>query len=250
MPRKILKKGDFKGVSEFSFKVFSTVDKGISSFVFKPIDFKMVEDITEKEESESKDLIEIENIEFENRLDEMYKKGLSEGYQKGYDAGKEEGFQEGYRKGVTETEQRLNKEYEARKEEYINLLKRELEHTKNYIDKLNKYIDEFDNVVPQIVIKFVQDIIGMERKINDKLILNIVKKALNKLKDIEIIDFIVNPKDIEIVKEYFPDYNVIGDHTINPGSLRVRTKIGEADFTIESVLNDLTKNIYEELGIN
>lgn len=251
MPRKIVKNGDFKGVSSFEFKVFSNVERGVTSFSFKPISLSPAREDEVSEQDEIHDeKISLTPDELQERLNSEYQKGLSDGYKNGFEVGKNEGFTEGFSKGVRETEQKLQSEYEARKEDYINLLSRELEYVRKYISKLDSYIEEVDNVLPQILIKFIQDIVGLERKINDKLIINIVKKSLSKLKDIEIIDFIVNPKDVETVKEYFPDYNVIGDPSIMAGSLRVKTKIGEADFMIESVIEDLTKNIYEELGIN
>ncbi|MCA1927126.1 MAG: hypothetical protein LDL13_02270 [Calditerrivibrio sp.] len=253
MPRKIVKNGDFKGVSSFEFKVFSNVDRGITSFSFKPINIHAAEK-KEKEVSpqgeDSDEKLSIKPDELQERMNTEYQRGLAEGYKNGFEAGKIEGFNEGFSKGVSETEEKLQSEYEAKKHDYINLLYTELEHVRSYISKLDSYLEEFDNALPQILIKFIQEIVGLERKINDKLIINIVKKSLSKLRDIEILDFIVNPKDVETVKEYFQGYNVIGDPSIMAGSLRVKTKIGEADFMIESVIEDLTKNIYEELGIN
>jgi len=107
-----------------------------------------------------------------------------------------------------------------------------------------------EDTLPHLILRFVKDIVGAERKINDQLIISIVKKAIQKLRDYEIIEFLVNPNDADIVSAQFPGYNVTVDPSISPGSLKVKTKIGEADFTIESTLEELTKTIYEELGFN
>lgn len=252
MPRKIVKSGDTKGVSEFSFKTFTSVDKGLTVFTYKPFEVKK---LSEPEVQLEEPTVEITSInipeqEFEERLKEEYERGLKDGLEKGFITGKEEGFKEGFQAGYAEAEQNLNKEYQAKREDYLKLLQNELSNLNAYTKRLNSFLDSIDNELPKVVIQLIKDIVGIERKINDQLIVNIVKKAFSKLKDIEITDLIVNPKDLEIVQEFFPGYNVLGDSTVLQGSLKVKTKIGEADFTIESILQDLTKNIYEELGIN
>ncbi|MGC8768533.1 FliH/SctL family protein [Calditerrivibrio sp.] len=256
MPRKIVKRGDNKGFSSFTFKTFSTVDRGVSVFSYKPFEIKKEQRIEEKTEeapednSEEISTLTVLQQEYEEKLKEEYERGLKDGLEKGFITGKEEGLAEGYRKGYAEAEQKLNKEYQAKREDYLNLLQNELSGIQNYIKRLHSFLDEIDGEIPKVLLNLINEIVGVERKINDKLVINIVKKAFSKLKDIEITDIIVNPKDVEIVQEYFPGYNVIGDGGILQGSARIKTKIGEADFSIESILNDLTKNIYEELGIN
>ncbi len=252
MPRKIVKSGDTKGVSEFSFKTFSSVAKGVTLFTYKPFEIKkpLEPELTQEEQIEEISSINIPEQEYEERLKEEYERGLNDGLEKGFITGKEEGFKEGYQAGYAEAEQNLNKEYQAKKEDYLKLLQTELSHIQKYTERLNSILNDIDNELPKIVIQLIKDIVGVERKINDQLIVNIVKKAFSKLKDLEITDLIVNPKDIEIVQEFFPGYNVVGDNTILQGSLKVKTKIGEVDFTLESIIQDLTKNIYEELGIN
>ncbi|ADR19690.1 FliH/SctL family protein [Calditerrivibrio nitroreducens] len=256
MPRKIVKRGDTKGFSSFAFKTFSSVDRGISVFSYKPFEIKKEEILEEKkEEAPEEEREEISTLtvlqqEYEEKLKEEYERGLKDGLEKGFITGKEEGLAEGYQKGYAEAEQKLNKDYQARKEDYLKLLQNELSGIQSYINRLHSFLDEIDRELPMVVLNLINGIVGVERKINDRLVINIVKKAFSKLKDIEITDIIVNPKDVEIVQEYFSGYNVIGDGGILQGSVKIKTKIGEADFSIESILNDLTKNIYEELGIN
>jgi len=258
MPRKIVKGVDTKGVASFNFKIFSTVDRGVSTFTYKPFEIKKHhddKDIKNNEEdnnitSEDIPLVSFPQEELEEKLKEEYERGLKDGLERGFISGKEEGIKEGYQKGYYEAEQNLQKEYQVKKEDYLKVLQAEVDLLKNYINKLSSFLDNFDNEMPKIIIRLISDIIGTERKINDQLIVNIVKRALNRLKDLEITDLVVNPRDIEIVQEYFPGYNVVGDGSILQGSLKVKTKIGEVDFTIESMLQDLIKSIYEELGIN
>ncbi|MCX8084756.1 MAG: FliH/SctL family protein [Calditerrivibrio sp.] len=254
MANRILKSGEKRVITPFDMKVFTHAERGISSFVFKPFELKKEEPpkniLKDTLEEELRPHLNITEEEFEEQIKNEYERGLKEGIEKGFTAGKEEGLAEGYQKGFSDAEQQLTKEYNAKKEDYIKLLQSELQHVQEYINRLHTFMDSIDKDIPDIIINFINEIIGVERKINDTLIVNMIKKALGKLKDIEISDFIVNPRDVEIVKEYFPGYNVLGDPSILQGSLKVKTKIGEADFSLESILNDLSKSIHEELGID
>lgn len=249
MSHKIIKGNDIRKVSSFDFKVFSTVDKGVSAFAFKPFSVEIKkESRTPEKVATAVDLLTID--EFKTKIEQEYQRGLAEGYKNGYEIGKNDGFKEGYEKGIEEAKNKYTSEYNAKKEDYLAQLTKELEHIKGYIAKLGSFIEQVEDALPHVILKFVKDIIGAERKINDQLIISIVKKAIQKLRDYEIIEFLVNPNDADIVSAQFPGYNVIVDPSISPGSLKVKTKIGEADFTIESTLEELTKTIYEELGLN
>jgi flagellar assembly protein FliH len=57
----------------------------------------------------------------------------------------------------------------------------------------------------------------------------------------------VNPADADILREAFPDTEVKADNDITKGGLKIDTNIGEMDYTIETMVENFKKLIYEEL---
>jgi flagellar assembly protein FliH len=82
---------------------------------------------------------------------------------------------------------------------------------------------------------------------NGRLIVSVIKKSLSSLHELSRVVFRVNPDDLDTVLKAFPDYEAVSDPAITQGGLKIDTSIGEMDYTIETMLENFKKLIYEEL---
>lgn len=159
------------------------------------------------------------------------------------------GYKEGYDKALLEAKEKFLKEYEAKKDDYLEMLASSFSDAIGEIKKIRDVLLELDRNLPKIVLNLVRRIVGLERKINDKIIISVVKSKIEKLKALEDIKFYVNPEDMEYLKYEFPGYEIEGDTNIMKGSFRVKTRIGEVIFDLDRMLDDLEEIIYEELKV-
>lgn len=158
-------------------------------------------------------------------------------------ASKEEGRKEGYEQARTEFE----KHYEAEKNDYMAKLDGFYKDALAKLDEVKSSIDAVDEQIPATVIGFVKTLIGEERKINDSFALNIIKQNLSRLHEFRDIKFKVNPEDVEITQAGLPDYEVTGDVSIPKGAVIVDSKSGEIALNVDTMINDLEKEINAQL---
>ncbi len=158
-------------------------------------------------------------------------------------AAKEEGRQEGFEQARVEFE----KQYEAEKSDYMAKLDVFYKDALSKIEEVKSAVDAIDEQIPATVIGFVKTLIGQERKINDSFALNIIKQNLSRLHEFRDIKFKVNPEDVEITKAGLPDYEVIGDVSVAKGAVIVDSKSGEIALNVDTMINDLEKEIDAQL---
>ena len=158
-------------------------------------------------------------------------------------ASKEEGRQEGYEQAKVEFE----KHYEAEKADYMAKLDAFYKDALAKLDEVKSSIDAVDDQIPATVIGFVKTLIGEERKINDSFALNIIKQNLSRLHEFRDIKFKVNPEDVETTQAGLPDYEVTGDVSIPKGAVIVDSKSGEIALNVDTMINDLEKEINAQL---
>lgn len=170
--------------------------------------------------------------------EEELEKVRREAYQKG--------MSDGMSKGMTEGEQKAKKAYEAAKNDYLANLQGTYNKVVAELQAFKDAAVQLDDQLPDIISSMVTDIIGEERKINDKLVVSITKNSLQYLKDMEKIVFYVNPDDVESMTNVFPEYETLPDRNVIKGSLKVQTNIGELDFCIEKMLAEFVDRIHEE----
>ena len=158
-------------------------------------------------------------------------------------ASKEEGRQEGYEQAKVEFE----KHYEAEKADYMAKLDAFYKDALAKLDEVKSSINAIDEQIPATVIGFVKTLIGEERKINDSFALNIIKQNLSRLHEFRDIKFKVNPEDVETTQAGLPDYEVTGDVSIPKGAVIVDSKSGEIALNVDTMINDLEKEINAQL---
>lgn len=158
-------------------------------------------------------------------------------------ASKEEGRQEGYEQAKVEFE----KHYEAEKADYMAKLDAFYKDALAKLDEVKSSINAIDDQIPATVIGFVKTLIGQERKINDSFALNIIKQNLSRLHEFRDIKFKVNPEDVETTQAGLPDYEVTGDVSVPKGAVIVDSKSGEIALNVDTMINDLEKEINAQL---
>jgi flagellar assembly protein FliH len=159
---------------------------------------------------------------------------------------KKQFYDQGYVEGKKAGEAESKKEYEVSKKDYWDTLNKNLKDAKKEIDEIKQFVDSIDKEIPDLILNFVENIVGEERKLNDQLVVSVIRNSLGKLKRLQDVIFYVNPEDAETVREHFQDFDIKSDDDVTKGSFKVKSKIGEIDFSIESALNDLQKEINEQ----
>jgi flagellar assembly protein FliH len=235
MSRKVIKaKSNQSRVSPYSFKTFSKVEKGVKSYSFKELYTESEQNSNINQASSDKnakvnvDVVNVEEIKIAEK--------------KGYD----KGFQEGYKKGKDEAEKLLKSRYEAEKNDYLDLLKKNFQRALNEIEEVKKHFQELDENLPDLIVKFVTEIIGVERKINDTIIKSIISNILSKIKTYTDVTFIVCPEDKKILEEMNLGYSIETDPNLHKGDLKVKTNLGTIDFSINNLIEEFKERLYEE----
>ncbi len=249
-PKKVVSAFDFKmfktverGVNSFEVKTFSSVEKGVKKFNLEKLKIKKKlekKDIEEKKEElavENEELIseeEQQSVVDEKLLEETNKKSFEEGYKQGFEAAKIE----------------LNKSYEAQKADYLNKLDKFFEDASQQLREIKDIFFQFDKDIPELVLKFIKEIIGCERKINDEIIISAVKAQLERFNELEDLTFIINPEDEELFQKHFTFYNMEKDPSVLKGGVIIKTKVGEVEISIDKLVEDFTTLLNEKFGIS
>lgn len=155
--------------------------------------------------------------------------------------------QEGYDAAMKELKDKEKVEYNAQQSDYLDKMEASWKAAIAEVDKLNNAIDTIDEELPQIVVGYVRQLIGAERKINDELVVNVVQAALAQLKDVQQIVFTVNPEDAAVLSEKYPQYGVSIDPSIPKGSVKLKTKVGEIKLSVDSWMDSLEQQINEQI---
>jgi flagellar assembly protein FliH len=230
-----------KGTKPYEVKTFSTVERGTKNFIFRKLEEK-TENKTQDLPSPSENLPE-KNISEENETKNIdYELLLKEEVEKA----RKIAIEEGYKKGFEEAKTQFNKKYEAEKNDYLENLKSFMDKAINELNEIKSIINSFDTEVPQIVLNLVKEIVGTEKKLNDELIISLIKENIDNLLNFDEVIFLINPDDESIVKEHYPNYKIEVDPTIIKGGFKVKTNIGNIDFSIEHSLKLLENSINEK----
>jgi len=159
----------------------------------------------------------------------------------------EKAFNDGYKKGMLEAADNARRHYNKEKDDYIQMLQGTYKEVISKAGAFDSAVKELDSALPEMLTHFLETLIGAERKTNGRLIVSVIKKSLSSLHELSRVVFRVNPDDLNTVLKAFPDYEAVSDPAITQGGLKIDTSIGEMDYTIETMLENFKKLIYEEL---
>lgn len=199
---------------------------------------KEAEVVKKKAEEEAKHLsqklLEEARKEAEAIKEEAYKKGLKEGYDKG--------FAQGYAEGV--------KEGKAQYEELLTLLKGMIDEIKSSKEKL---LGEIEPEVIAIIKIVLRKLLLREIKLDEELVLRVVKSAVKKLEERSKIVLRVNPDDLPKVVEKreelfrsiegLKELDIVEDPRVGKGGCIVEGGVGVVDARIERQIEEVEKFI-------
>ncbi len=223
---------------EYPQKIF-----GADSVETKPIDEEIVKDYESKIA-----LAETNNHELEAKLTELQEQfdklsvehnALVESEPAKLEEAKKAGYDEGYEVAKTD----CNTAYEASKDDYMAKLDEFNNTSIATLNRLEETINDFDSNLGGIVLGFVESIIGEERKLNDEFVIGLIKKHMSKLVGLKDVSFAVNPEDIEVVKNAFPDHVVSTDTALVKGSVRITSNIGDVNLNPDELIKELAIQI-------
>lgn len=156
--------------------------------------------------------------------------------------------EEGRTEGIKEGEEQSRKVYIAQKEDYLANIDTFNKEALGKLNEIDNTIKSIDDEMGKTVIGFVKSIIGVERKINDTFVIQLIKANLNRLRDLKIIKFVANPDDLGVMKSAFADYTIETDVSVPKGAIKIISKAGEVDLDSSSMIADLEKQINETIG--
>lgn len=156
--------------------------------------------------------------------------------------------EEGRTEGIKQGEEQSRKAYIAEKEDYLSRIDAFNKEAIGKLNEIDNTIKSIDDEMGKTVIGFVKTIIGVERKINDTFVIQLIKANLNRLRDLKIVKFVSNPDDVGVMKAAFADYDVETDASVPKGAIKIISKAGEVDLDSSTMIADLEKQINETIG--
>ena len=161
---------------------------------------------------------------------------------KAFDSGLAQGLEKGKQAVVGELEKAIQR----------------LRHAYMDIEKYRKQLyfnAEADTV--DLALAVAQKVIGQEISVDRKIVLNVVKGALEKVIDHEKVKIRINPSDLETVKtalfEFLPlvenleNIHFESDAAVTEGGCIVETNFGNIDARIENMLDQINEGFAAEL---
>lgn len=228
-----------------------------SSYVVKNASTnKIAESIPDEEQQDinapSESEIEAQNIisaaqqeaariieEIQNKSGELYNQAQEEGAKAGYTAG--------YENGISQIQN-----------DFINQIKSVDIIAKSAFSVKKEIILSAEQEILQLSIAIAEKLISQQLEINPKTILNIVKAAINQLKDKEEVKISVNPTVTNYLYEFSDELKqsinglekikIIEDRTIPSDGVIVESLDSRVDARLDSQINEITKNIMKELA--
>ena len=156
---------------------------------------KKTEEIINKANSEAAQIIEAANQQIQDFLQQA---------QEAADQAKEEGYQTGYNTGYQDGHRQVHEDL-ANQIKSLNILAQSVFKIKKEI------ISSSEKEILQLTIVIAEKILRQQLEIQPEIILNIIKAAINELKDKEEVNILVNPA----ITKYLYDFSEELKQTIN-----------------------------------
>lgn len=200
---------------------------------------QMVKELIETARREAEKIIKNANDEAENIISggrARLKEIEEEAYQRGWQVGSEEG------------RQNAENEYRTKLHEASELLEKANEERQAII------AGSEDEIV-QLALAVARKIISHELVVNPDIIVDIVKRAINKTSDREELTVRVNPDNLESTINAQDDIirstkgirrlKILADPTVAPGGCVVETQNGTVDARVERQLSEIEQSLME-----
>ena len=165
-------------------------------------------------------------------------------------------MEESYKRGLKDGQEKTRRDLE---QSYMDKLSRKYEEVFNilqqYDENLAEYEKEFEGLVIETAVELAQKII--QREIKDQTIINEnVRSAISKIIGANEVKLKLHPSDLEELNESsknilnsssFSRIKIEADDRIQKGGCLVETEIGNVDARIPTQLEELRKQLEENL---
>ena len=155
-----------------------------------------------------------------------------------------------YQRGLNDGIQKAQKQYQSQVQNSLDALNN---ITSSLSAQYNKLKEEQEQDILAFIITLTRKIIDTELEINNQIVLNILKNALNLLNEREEIKILVNPQDWLIVKENInylklridlpPNIEIVNNNTITRGGCRIESKSGSIDADIDTQFEEIKRKL-------
>lgn len=192
-------------------------------------------EIIAKAQAEGQKFIEDSKNQALSEVDEITKKAFNEGF----GAGRNEGL-ENIRQEMQEKIIAVN------------------DFAKNNFEIKNNIIKSAHNDIINLVIQIAKKVCSKSLELDDNILKEITKTAINSLKDKEEITIIINPDMAEKIysiseelKEQIPKLSsikIIEDNSVSPDGTIIESPLTRVDSGIQSQINELADKLMTKLG--
>lgn len=176
--------------------------------------------------------------ETQNKSQELFNQAQAEGMKAGYDAG--------YEKGLSQVQ-----------DDFINQVKSVDIIAKSAFRVKNEIIVSAEQEVIQLSITIAEKLVRQKFDIQPEIILNIVKAAINELKDKEEIKIVVNPAITKYLYEFSDELKrtinglekikIIEDRTIPAEGVIIESLESRIDARLDSQITEITKKLMKKV---
>jgi len=198
---------------------------------------KQAQIILEKAQQEALRIIE----DTQNKSQELFNQAQEEGQKAGYSAGYETGIQQ-------------------IKTEFVNQIKSIDILASSVFDIKKEIIVSAEQEIVKLSIVIAEKLVRQQIDIDPEIIKNIVKAAINELKDKEEVKIVVNPAVTDYIYEFSEELKqtinglekikVIEDKTIPPDGVIVESLESRIDARLDSQIVEITKRLMKEAAQN
>ncbi|HWR40403.1 MAG TPA: FliH/SctL family protein [Patescibacteria group bacterium] len=196
------------------------------------------------------------------QVEEIKKTAHGEGYKKGFDEGKQEGLTTGKNEGMTlGREEGIQQGRQQALEEMQENLAAAAEKSQYMLEMAREQVYEMlataEPHIVEIAVAVASKVVAREIEENPMMILPIVRKAVEKVKDQETVSIRVNPQDFDMVLMAKKELQVMigreqaltlaADNTISPGGCVIDTSNGTVDARLDTQFEMIRKALTEVL---
>jgi len=203
----------------------------------------------EVEQFRSQAMQEIE--QFKSQAQEQAESNKKEAYSKGYSSGEEEGYKKGYEDGYTKGKNSAIEETRAT----VDMLSEVVEQLKEYHTQI---LSDSQSDIARMAVTIARKVLQKEIMTDPMTVVNMVRKALSKVRFKKNFVVHVNPLDLEVIQSAGDQVKEVLDNCesiefkaspkVQPGGCVVQTESGNVDAQIDRQVDEVEQAVMKAMG--
>lgn len=204
---------------------------------------------TDQEKKEEVKPLTVEELALMSK--QAYEEGFAEGKKEGLKVGKDEGFPIGKKEGKEQGEAQGYTEGFASGQAKID---HQVQNLEQIFEKLTLPLEKIDKNIEaklvSMVLSLTEQVIKIEAKTNDNVLLSIINQAVNSLPEADgQVQILLNQEDLEVVKKFYNSeqlkekkWSLLLDQTLPQANVKVKSNYSKVEYSIQNKIIELTKN--------